>query len=105
MEPLTVGVRSDSYDYSPTAICLQSALDRQQRGMCNNISGMLTKNVATLMFFQVSMIVLIERDWVFETLQGLPVLPVSINVSIGIRLPNGTWTGALGLLQSGVVDI
>src|SRR3569832_15264 len=37
--------------------------------------------------------------------QGVPIIPYSMIVfDVGERLHNGTWTGAYGMLQSGIVD-
>jgi hypothetical protein len=99
--PFTVGVRTNYYDYNATVQCLQHGLIQEYKPTCRDIPGMFPVVAASLMFFQVCTI----KMYIHPPFQGLPFHPHSLNMSTGARQENGTWTGALGALQSGVVDI
>lgn len=89
MTEMSAGIWAQFVDYNLTSLCLKDGLSRLNKKQCRNITGMWPSSAGSLMFSQ-----------------GLPIRPYAINEqSSGIRFQNGTWTGALGLLQSGTVDM
>src|SRR5690349_20588825 len=98
MNNISIGVLSNT-ELKMTARCIRHWLNRE----CNKISGLLSTPAGMLQFVQVC-----DKNK-FKTpnhFQGVPLHPISINeAGSGSREQNGTWTGALGQLHAGSIDM
>src|SRR3569832_302950 len=100
LPPLTVGIRAAVYN--STAYCMTSALKENKSKQCRELPNTDLFERAAHIFWQVYGV--IEEYNTNTALQGVPANIVSFDVPIGERLSNGSYTGALGLLQSAHLD-
>jgi hypothetical protein len=101
MSTINVGIFTDIFDFNLTTLCLQYFLDREYKKICSNMAGVLPVELDSLLFFQVKGALLVSNS----NYKGLQSSTYQLDDAPGVQLENGTWTGALGQLQSGIVDI
>ncbi len=103
---LTVGVRA--LIYNNTKYCMTSALRDNKIKECRNISIADVYERAAHIFWQVRETLwtsCICTKWRHKpNLQGVHASIVPFSVPNGVRLPNGTYSGAFGLLQTKSLD-
>ena len=105
MSTINVGIFTGDMEFNVTAYCLQHQFESAYRGTCIKKAGVDPTDMGTLLFFQVGQSSFLNCSSTIQiSIQGLKSTAYQIDDIAGALLDNGTWTGTLGQLQSGIID-
>jgi hypothetical protein len=101
MQNITVGIY-EKYGYDTISSCMKHAFDESMKHTCAQLIRTDPSSFSAILLYPVSNAIHTHVNIILQGLQAVPYL-FSTRTS-GMRQSNGTWTGALGLMQSATID-